>query len=137
MSSEAARAALALLLIAGCPGGSDGECTIDAHCRDGEVCARDGSCAAPSEVRAVRTTWTVRGQPASATTCASHPDLFINFLGPGPGDTIAYSPVPCAIGQFTMDKLPLRFRQVELGPEGGPTRMVAIPTTDVVTIDLP
>ena len=116
------RAALALAALGLCscmPRGTGGECHIDDDCGGSEVCARDQMCTASSSVRLVRATWTVQGMPASATTCGVHSDLFIRFTGSELADELAYAPVPCEIGQFTIDKLPDRYRQVELGIEGG------------------
>jgi hypothetical protein len=101
------------------------------------VCARDNACAPAGGVRAVTTTWTIGGAAASTTTCASHPDLFISFIGRDPGDTLGFAPVPCRTGQFFVDKLPDRFRQVELGVEGGVTRFATITSAGTATVDLP
>jgi hypothetical protein len=70
-----------------------------------------------SAVRAVHTLWTVRGQPASDTTCASAPKLDITFSA-GDGDTFGFSPVPCDAGKHTVDKLPTRYRAVMLARAG-------------------
>lgn len=147
MSSERALgspyvvAAVAVVgLLAGCPaGGSNGtggECNYDVECDEGDVCARDRSCAPAASVREVITRWTVGGQPATATTCAPHPDLAIEFVGPAIDDALGFAPVPCALGQFVVDKLPARFVEVGLGPEGGPLGRWTIPATGIVTIDL-
>ena len=109
-------AAIALLL-AGCPGGTDGECKIDDDCSSSRVCARNGECLAPSEVRFARVTWTIRGMAANAATCAATPDFFILFYAQ-PGDTFGFQPVPCAAGVFSIDKLPTRFVSVEIGNDG-------------------
>lgn len=129
-------AATSAALLAACPAGG-GDCNTDGQCSGGEVCGRDLSCTSAGSVREVRTTWTVRGAPASTASCELHPQLYINYLGPGFGDVIGYAPVPCHLGQFTIDKLPTRFDQVELGPAAGPARFGTIGPTNVVTIDLP
>lgn len=110
-------AASALALLAGCPrGGSGSECLDDRDCSSGDVCARDELCWPAAEVRAVRVTWTVGGAAATAAACQRHPDLYIRFNG-GVADDLGFSPVPCEIGQFSIDKLPLPFTRVELGDD--------------------
>jgi hypothetical protein len=135
-------AAMSLVLLGACPapggGGpvSGAECFVDEECITGEVCARDDVCWPAADVRPVRTTWTVRGQPASETTCAGFPDLHIVFDG-SVRDTLGFSPVPCAIGQFFIDKLPRPFTRVELGVDD--TRMWATTTigpTGMAALDL-
>jgi hypothetical protein len=127
-----------LILLAGCPlsNGGDGECKRDEDCGGGEVCARDSSCALPTDVRQVDVTWTIRGAAASAMTCGSFPDLYISFIGNDSGDTLGFSPVPCRNGQFIIDKLPTRFRQVELGVEGGTRAVVTIGASGTAALDL-
>lgn len=102
------------LLLAGCPGSSDGECMVDNDCSGSHVCARNGECLSPSAVRSARVTWTIRSMPASATTCAATPDFYILFYAQ-PGDTFGFEPVPCAAGLYSIDKLPTRFISVEIG----------------------
>jgi hypothetical protein len=85
-------------------------------CPTTEVCARDGECLPPSEVRQVHLEWTVQGAPADATTCASHPDLFVEFIDDFQ-DRFGFAPVPCIEGRFNVDKLPTRFTMTELGVE--------------------
>ncbi|MBX3157445.1 MAG: hypothetical protein KF773_15830 [Deltaproteobacteria bacterium] len=128
------------LASAGCPGvgPNDGECIIDMDC-DGDVCARDHACHPADQVRAVKAQWTIRGQPASELACAGAADLYIRFKGSS-DDALGYAPVPCRLGQFTMDKLPTRYFSVELGVEGRGGRHSAVTraiTSDgVVTFDL-
>lgn len=129
--------ALALMTaLAGCPTSSGGECNSDPDCGGGDVCARDKMCAPASSVRPVTLTWTIGGAAANATTCATKPDLFITFIGRDASDTIGFTPVPCKIGQFLVDKLPDRFREVELGVEGGASQVRAIGSSNAVAIDL-
>lgn len=130
---------LALLaLLAGCPlsNGGDGECKRDEDCGGGEICARDSQCALPADVRQVDVTWTIRGAAASVMTCGTHPDLYISFIGNDSSDTLGYTPVPCKTGQFIVDKLPTRFRQVELGVENGTRDVVNINASGTATLDL-
>jgi hypothetical protein len=134
------RTGLCLLVVAlaGCPGldGSGGECLVDVDCA-GDVCARDHSCLPASQVREVHTTWTIRGQAADDLTCAGHADLYIRFHASD--DALGFSPVPCNLGQFGMDKLPKRYFSVELGVERGGRQSAvtrAIDTEGNVAIDL-
>ena len=111
-------ALLGVLLLAGCPRQSDGVCDEDVECESGEVCARgDHLCVLPSQVRQVRIEWTVNGQPASVGACGGAIDLFIQFQSPNFEDDFGFSPVPCETGVFSVDKLPVRYRGVELGIE--------------------
>lgn len=111
--------ALALLLLAGCPRQSDGVCDEDVECESGQVCARgDHLCVLPAQVRMVRAEWTINGAPASVGTCGGNLDLRIQFLSDQFEDDFGFSPVPCETGVFTVDKLPVRYRSVELGIEG-------------------
>jgi len=124
--------ALLVVLVAGCvvqgtprsgdPGwsfpGDTGRdpCQSDGDCAGGDVCARDGGCWAPSEVRAVHVTWMLGGMPASTTTCASAVDLQIGFYAPGSNASeLGYAPVPCVQGKFSVDKLPVAYTRVRLG----------------------
>jgi hypothetical protein len=127
-----------LLLLTGCPlsNGNGGDCKRDEDCGGGEVCARDSSCALPSDVRQVDVTWTIRGAAASVMTCGTHPDLYLSFIGNDSADTLGFTPVPCRNGQFIIDKLPTRFRQVELGVEGGTRDVVNINASGSATLDL-
>jgi hypothetical protein len=115
-----AAAALVLALVAGCGGGSgdDGSsCSSDSDCGGGNVCARDGSCWPSSEVHSIKVVWTINGQPASATTCSSFPDLFVNFESQT--TDFGFAPVPCVAGEFPIDKLPTAYVQVEVGDNSG------------------
>lgn len=131
-------AAALVATLAGCPlsSSSGGECQLDSDCSGSEVCARDEMCAAASQVRSVTATWTIRGAAASVASCGTHPDLYISFIGNDSGDTLGYAPVPCKNGQFTVDKLPTRFRQVELGVEGGVSDTRTIDASGTAVLDL-
>jgi hypothetical protein len=115
-------AAFALMAgLAGCslpPSEGGSECQTDSQCGD-DVCARSGECLVRSTVREVTVKWTVNGAPADESSCASNPDLFLQFDGADYGDVLRFAPVPCRLGSFFIDKLPKRFVQVELGSEGG------------------
>jgi hypothetical protein len=94
----------------GNPGSDSYGCQDDADCAypgaEGPICARDGECLRADEVRVGHVEWTVSGQPASAAACAAAPDLELLFLAGGVNE-FGYSPVPCAEGEFTVDKLPV------------------------------
>jgi hypothetical protein len=130
-----------LVLLAGCPQqGSNSECMQDTDCTNGDVCARgDDNCVSPSEVRAVKATWTVKGMPASDAACVTAPDFYIRFRTSSRMDSFGYSPVPCKLGQFTMDKLPTRFFKVELGIDNGNgfgTEVQAIDSNGIAAFDM-
>ncbi len=132
------KVALAALLLAGCIieppdsgddypsgggwgsgwGGGSGTtgygCHADTECGNGNVCARNGQCTAASAVRVVHTTWTLRDQEASDTSCANAPKLDITFSVDSGYDMFGFSPVPCDAGKYTIDKLPLRYNVVSL-----------------------
>jgi len=128
---------LTLIGLTGCPiSNSGGECQLDGDCSGGEVCARDEMCAATSTIREVTATWTIRGTDANVTSCGTTADLYIQFIGNDSGDTLGFSPVPCKNGQFTVDKLPTRFRQVELGVEGGARDTRTINASGMAALDL-
>ena len=130
-------ALILLSLLAGCPTSSGGgECQLDADCSSSEVCARDEMCTAKSAVRAVSATWTIRGADANVMSCGTHPDLYISFIGNDAGDTLGFSPVPCMNGLFSVDKLPTRFRQVQLGVENGVSSRGAINADGTAMLDL-
>jgi hypothetical protein len=110
------RALVVVALCAGCPNPTDGNtCTTDGDC-GADVCARDGECLPAADVMKIKVTWTIRGQPASPTTCAPAPDFFVNFYA-SDRESFGFAPVPCNQGQFVVDKLPRRFTQVELGAD--------------------
>ncbi len=110
-------------------------CRQDTEC-GAQVCARDGECYPATSIRLVTTTWTVRGEPANATSCAAHPDLSIRFATSN-GASFGFAPVPCRNGKFTIDKLPLSFTRVELAIDGGGLGTSAsITSTGDTTIDL-
>jgi hypothetical protein len=94
-------------------------CSSDATCGTGYVCARDGECLSSTDVRIIHVSWTVNGQPATATSCSSHPGLDITFASSSADayDTFGFAPVPCMEGKFTVDKMPKRFVEVALEPD--------------------
>ncbi len=126
-----------LLLLAACPS-SDTKtvCMVDSDCGGGNVCTRDNECLAPSEVWAVKVTWTIRGSAANAQTCATSPSFYLQFDGQFQQDTFGYEPVPCEQGQFLVDKLPKRFVQVEIGENNRMLDAQPISSTGSASFDL-
>jgi hypothetical protein len=114
--------ALAAVVFVGCSGvpGSTRSppepCNDHVPCEADLVCARNGLCVPPDQVRAVHVTWTVSGAPASPTSCAAAPDLVL-VLRSGGGLHLEFTPVPCAEGEFSVDRLPTEYDSVELGRE--------------------
>jgi len=105
---------LGTLALSACTSNDGAECRVDADCGGG-VCARNGECSAPADVRAVTVDWTIRGEAASPETCSRSPDLYIDFLADTAADLWSYDPAPCQAGRFFVDKLPRRFDRVEIG----------------------
>jgi hypothetical protein len=103
------------------PGGTGGNagfgCEHDTDCGSSFVCARDGECLSSTQVKTIHVTWTVSAQPASADTCTSMPHLDLTFFDTA-NDEFGFSPVPCAEGKFTIDKLPSWYGSVELSRTG-------------------
>jgi len=128
------------------PGGGGGGggggvygCEADTDCPSGDVCARTYECLPPDQVRTVHITWTLEGQPANSSTCASSPDLEIDFNFNG-GGWWGWAPVPCAEGKFTIDKMPTYDADVAISEDGDPSTQeygTLDATTGQVTIDLP
>lgn len=125
-------------------GGYDGYCMADSDCNvDGGsayVCARDEECLLPSQVWTVHVTWTVAEQPASATTCTSAPDLQLMFGETGYNDYVwGFAPVPCAEGEFTIDKMPTYFQTIALlrDTDGSGGATGTFDGSGDVTLDLP
>jgi hypothetical protein len=114
-------------------------CEQDSDCGGaGSVCARDGECVSPSQLTTIHITWTVQGAAASASTCASVPDLDLTFFDSGQAE-FGFSPVPCAEGKFTIDKLPSWFTAAELdragNDQGGPSG--SFDSSGDLALDLP
>jgi hypothetical protein len=124
-----------LALLAGCPPSDGGECTKDSDCGGGDVCARTDECLAPSQVREVKVTWMIRSMPATPQTCSASPDLFINFYSSQRPIT-GFAPVPCMAGQFSIDKLPRDYDQVEVGVENQWSQQTIITSAGTATLNL-
>lgn len=117
--------AFVLVLCAGCPVQQGRECSVDLECDSGQVCARDHACAAPEDVKFVQARWTINGGPADVDSCQGF-SLFISFFGNNQEtDSLGFEPVPCEPGQFSVDKLPVRYDRVGLRIDGGGAQDVA------------
>ena len=127
------------LLLAGCPGSSGPECSAGVTCLDGEVCANTHECVPSDQVQRVGVHWTIAGQAPTATLCSAHPDLDLTISSLTTGGELTYSPIVCANGLFTFDKLPVIYDGVSLDePTSGATASTSIPAGGGdVTIDLP
>ena|SRR5689334_17924162 len=127
-------AAFALLgCLAGCSlttGASSGECQRDSQCGD-DVCAHSRECLARSAVRDIVVRWTINGAVADATSCAAHPNLYLQFESADYGDTLRVTSVPCIDGVYPIAKLPKRYLQVELGFQGTVSDVSPIETSQV------
>ena len=124
-----------LSLLAACPRQHDGPCTVDSDC-GGDVCARDGECLPANDIWQVKVSWMIRSMPASASTCMTSPSFYLQFDGATLQDSFGYEPVPCMAGQFTIDKLPTRFQQVEIGVDGRYLDSTVIDSTGNATFNL-
>ena len=127
-----------LVALGACPRAGDtlgAECGDDEQCSGGEVCARDNLCWRGADVRFVKATWTVNGQPPSDTSCVRYPDLYIQFQG-SVIENLGFSPVPCVNAQFIVDKLPRDYTRVELGVDRGPWNTTPITPAGVAALDL-
>jgi len=132
--------AVALAACGGNGGTSGASCMQDGDCTDGAVCAANDLCESPDQVRNVRIQWTISGQAASTTSCASIPNLDLYFV-PSDGDTsqaFGYAPVPCAEGVFTELKLPNLFTEVQMLDDSSQAFLGqgTIDSSDSLTVDL-
>lgn len=113
-------------------------CASDAECGGGLTCTRTRECLDPALVRKVSTSWTVRGQPASTSSCTGVPRLSITFRSSA-GEEFGYTPVPCDAGKHTVDKFPTRYTTVQLAAdydyEGGDS--ATFDATGNALLDLP
>ncbi len=121
------------------PINTSGSCTQDSDCGTGNVCARDGGCYLPSQVRSAAVLWTLQHQPASTTTCASSPDLQLDFIDESGRPGCGFAPVPCVEGRFSIDKLPTFYVGAQLGTTSSPGAVQGSldPASGQLTLDLP
>ena len=136
------RAAVLLLVIAGCYQPRGGTCTIDDDCAGGEICAHNHQCLPPEEVHAVTIHWTVGGAPASATTCAGISQLEVGYrIGFDEATRTLFAPVPCSAGSFPNDKWPIAYDTALIFADGAgsstsQTGWIAPDPVASVTIDI-
>lgn len=127
----------------GGPGPGGAFCEQDSECASGTVCARDWTCRPPDQLYTGHAEWTLMGQPASATSCASSTSLVVGFSDGSGYGTGGYAPVPCAEGEFTLTKLPRTFTTVDIAIDAGsgaaqdPVTGAVDPQTGVGLVDLP
>jgi hypothetical protein len=96
------------------------ECHVDGEC-SGLTCTRVGICAAST--RSIRIEWTVHGlMPDQPAACAGVTELELAVADPTTSDDYAVRPVPCAVGSFLFDKLPLGYTEVTLAAYGSDSR---------------
>lgn len=120
--------ALLLILamaIAGCFPVGDA-CDVDSDCETGS-CTRTHECIEGTLIDA-RIRWTIAGAPASETSCAGIDHLSIAFAETATGDRRSYSPVPCALGMATYDKMPPRYDTVAINAHAADDRVLASAT---------
>lgn len=135
-----ALAVIACLPLLGCFEAVDGgACGSDNDC-PGAACTRVGECA--EQPYALRVSWTIAGQPASATACAGISELELSIIDPSTGTAHTVRPVPCALGSFFYDKLPQSYTDVQLwsfglsGQRGGFATGSSIGSGGALTLDL-
>lgn len=106
-------AILGTLGLAGCfTSASTEECRVDSDC-SGLICTRVGACA--TSAHSLRVEWTVRGLTADrAEACAGIAELELTASDPITSEAHAVRPVPCEIGSFTFDKLPLGYTDITI-----------------------
>lgn len=113
-------------------------CTADVECSAG-VCARTGECLPGDEVRKAQVIWTKAGQPPTDQSCYWFPTVRVEFWSEPEIDqreTWESGPLPCTLGKFTVDKLPMRFL---IGGVKSPSAGMWVPLDDdgVARVDLP
>jgi len=132
--------ALAVVVLVGCAGNGDesAERCGNKTCQPGELCTRTDECVAASEVRAIHVSWTLGGQPGNATTCTGKPDLSALIFSSLDRGHLMYSPVPCAAGMFSVDRLAIWFDLVQLGALNDAGRQGGkLDSAGNLTLDLP
>jgi hypothetical protein len=106
-------AVIASLSLAACfTSASTDECRIDSDC-NGLTCTRVGVCAASTY--SLRVEWTVRGLTTDqAAACVGVTELELSVFDPTTAESHPVRPVPCGVGLFTFDKLPLGYTDITL-----------------------
>jgi len=128
---------VAAVALAGCPAGD--ECERDWDCGGGDVCANTHECVSASEVRRVEINWTLFGSPASPGNCTGVDRMELTVRNAATDDNATYSPVPCSVGRFVFDKLPLRFDSAAMSAfvlgTFAEAQQAAIPASGNLTLD--
>lgn len=114
-------------------------CGQDPPCGEGLVCSQPSECLAPERIYAIHINWTLSGRPANKTTCAGLPDFSVYFSSDGSAPKLSYSPVPCAAGRFTIDRVSRIVNEASLLAPGVAEyqRAKLDPVTGEGLIDLP
>lgn len=108
-------------LLAGCDSYDPpvyGTCSTDSDCGS-DVCARSGECLASDAISPpVTFRWTINGQPATASTCAPHPQLHLVLWPDNAADPNLTLEISCTSGAgLVLDRIPAHLLgSVELGP---------------------
>ena len=119
----------ALLALSGCfPVGA--ECDVDSDCAAG-ACTRTHECVDGTLIDA-RVHWTIAGAAAGESTCAGIDHMSIAFADSETDDRTSYSPVPCALGMATYDKMPPRFDTVAINAHAADDRVLASATAGLL-----
>jgi hypothetical protein len=103
-------------ILAGCLAGEGESCVSDVDCASDGECTRTGECVADGRALFVIVRWTVDDEAPTRDEpkpCEPIGELEIRFHDPD-GEPLAYRPVPCELGQAVYDKMPPRYRSVEL-----------------------
>jgi hypothetical protein len=65
------------------------------------------------------------------------PRLYVQFLRSSDDGQLDFTPVPCELGRFFVDKLPTDFGEVEIGVQGGSrSTTAALSAGGMATLDL-
>jgi hypothetical protein len=108
--------------------GNDDDCAPD-------VCSIVQTCQPASKVETVHVTWTVNGQPASASSCASLPNITLVFSDARP-DPSYYAPVQCADGVLSASKVPTYLTTVTMYDASSQSIATATLANGAATLDL-
>ena len=98
-----------------------GECSSDAQCRGGDVCARTGDCLAPSALAPpVALAWTFHGESADAVWCAQFPRLDLILTSDNGDPDLFVRDLPCTSSGTPLDRIPVHLPYFQLGIASAP-----------------